>query len=467
MNYGIDLKSSLRTEIMQYLNGLSTLKVDIANNFGNDKVTYKERINWFDNNIKPVIFKETTDEQIVQLLDSLGSKDLEKPLQFVSIQAYRDYLNNKPSGYMVSFDATASGLQLMSLFSNDLNGMILTNCLNPDIRYDIYTELYKITKEVFENKYKNTDDYIDFDRAKIKSAIMVLFYGGTVSVLKHLDGNKKLYDILIKVCKKYIPKAYKTMELLLDSIVGYPYYKWIMPDGFSVITPVITNYTETQHIDGLDGEITIKYKDMGDNPSFKGTAANVIHSFDALVMRELTGRCNYNKNKILEVMVSWINNISKMGDDEYEKYKKTVGHYPNVRLKDYLTIYKETGWLSVRIFDLIDGMNDIVHLHDLSLELGDDYIFKPMLNLAVKLTRYKPFEVIVIHDCFKCLPNNMNIVRFWYAEILQELLQHSAFEYVVYQLPNKHQFVSAFTNGDIGHNDILDFDLTESNYMIC
>ena len=87
--------------------GIEYLKIDIANNCGKDKLTFKERIDWFNTNIKSIINKDTTNQEILEFIKEINPEEPE--LTFAGIQAYINYLNNVSSGYMISFDATASG----------------------------------------------------------------------------------------------------------------------------------------------------------------------------------------------------------------------------------------------------------------------------------------------------------------------------------------------------------------------
>ena len=87
--------------------GIEYLLIDIANNCGKDKLTFKERIDWFNTNIENKVTKDSSNQELLDLIKEIEPEEIE--LTFAGLQAYIKYLNNVSSGYMISFDATASG----------------------------------------------------------------------------------------------------------------------------------------------------------------------------------------------------------------------------------------------------------------------------------------------------------------------------------------------------------------------
>ena len=113
---------------MQQFSGKEYLKIDIANNFGFDKLTWDQRINWFDVN-------EYQLESIVDRAD-------EPALFYAGVKAYRDVQAGRPIGYMVSLDATSSGLQLLAALTGDRQAAELCNVVDTGTREDAYTLIY-------------------------------------------------------------------------------------------------------------------------------------------------------------------------------------------------------------------------------------------------------------------------------------------------------------------------------------
>ena len=66
----------------------------------------------------------------------------------------------------------------------------------------------------------------------------------------------------------------------------------------------------------------------------------------------------------------------------------------------------------------------------------DEKFVNSLYKMAEQILSYNSFDVVVVHDCFKCLPNNMNYVRYWYKEVLAQLVECNVLKYMMEQLPN-------------------------------
>ena len=104
------------------------LKIDIANNYGLDKDEWDQRIAWFDQH-------EHELRELVVTAD-------EPALFFAGILAWENVLAGKPIGYMVSLDATSSGLQLLAALTGDRRAATLCNVIDAGHRADAYTGIY-------------------------------------------------------------------------------------------------------------------------------------------------------------------------------------------------------------------------------------------------------------------------------------------------------------------------------------
>ena len=134
--------------------GMFWLKVDIANHYGLDKLSFDERVAWVNQN--------------EQILESLCDQAEEPLLYSEAVKAYRAADAGEEIGHIVRLDATASGPQIMSVLARDEIGMRNLNVLG-DKRADLYTDIAKIM-------YENTKDsaiWKEFngDFAKIRKVV--------------------------------------------------------------------------------------------------------------------------------------------------------------------------------------------------------------------------------------------------------------------------------------------------------
>lgn len=132
---------------MQRFTGIEYLKIDIANNFGLDKSTWNERIEWFDKH----------EGQLAEILHRA-----ENPaLYFAGVQAWQATQRGEATGYPISLDATASGMQILAALTGDRKAAELCNVVNftkdgKAERRDGYTVIYNAMLEVIGEKSKIT-----------------------------------------------------------------------------------------------------------------------------------------------------------------------------------------------------------------------------------------------------------------------------------------------------------------------
>ena len=436
---------------MQTFTGIEYLKIDIANNFGLDKSTYQERIDWFNTNIS--FSPESSSTDIIEWIHINQPKEPE--LFFAGIQAYIKYLNNEPSGYMVSFDATASGIQIMSALTGDYTGMMVTNLIDENNRYDIYSELFEVTKDRFNEIYK---EELAISRDNIKSAIMVMMYGGSKSIMNKINDDKRIYDLIMEVCKEFINGAYGIRQCLLKCIDDKTsIYEWTTPDGFHVSNPILVLYLEERYTNV--GKIQVKYRDLGTDSFYKGNVANVIHSIDGTIMREVISRCMYNLNQVNKVKGL----LELFKDTElfiFDKVIKDIGDSKeNTILEELMKLHDETDFVSVRILDYIKDEKDAVNV---ILTKGVKYT-DDLIKLCNTLLQYQPFEVICTHDCFRTHPNNMNYVRYWYNNVLADIAESNSLKFMMSSLPHGSKYFSKLPKA----TEESVSSIRKANYSLC
>lgn len=368
---------------MQTFTGTQYLQIDIANNFGHDKLKWNERLAWF----------ETHENQ----LESLVPQAKEPAMFYAGVKAYRDMQAGKPIGYMIGLDATASGMQILAALTGDRSAAELCNVVpfildfSPEAeadRRDGYTVIYEIMLEALgENAKISRDD--------VKQAIMTSLYGSK-AMPKKIFGEGALLDLFYQVMQFVAPVAWElneTMLALWDPTATA--YQWTMPDNFHVVTKVISTVSERVHFDNQPFDVS--YKVNQPQEEGRSLCANMTHSIDGMIVREMVRRCSYDPDKIAY--------LSTLIETSTTKGTSTLT--PDDQLVQLLwDRYLETGYLSARILNHLDEHN-----------FG---LVSPMVisDLIASLPK-KPFTVVPVHDCFRCHPNYGNDLRWQYTNQLK------------------------------------------------
>ena len=213
-------------------------------------------------------------------------------------------------------------------------------------------------------------------------------------------------------------------------------YHWTMPDNFHVHTKVMS--TVTEEVKYEDSLYDIAHKENLPQKEGRSLGANITHSVDSYIVRELTRRCDYDKEQIMRVKVSLC--AAEGGTPDMED--------PDAQMVSTLwNHYLKTGLLSARIFD---------HLNEDSVSVITDRaaVWKLIYSLPAK-----PFKVMSIHDCFRVLPNYGNDVRKQYNLLLAELAKGELLDHIVSMVLGR-----PIALGKI--DDDLWKDVVETNYAL-
>lgn len=396
---------------MQLLSGMAYLEAEIVCKLDKtfEKKTWQERIQTFHSGLlyNDTIYKDAS--------DPIGLR--------AATNAYIDTLEGTPSGYMISLDATASGLQLLSLLvscqqSWNLCGGNHSQCV------DAYTYLYKAM---------NLGDKLV--RADVKKAIMTALYGSQ-SIPTKVFGEH--IDIFYETMETHIPGAWELNVDLQDlwNLVKGNTYSWTMPDNFHC-------HMETEDVEYFDfnflgQDYTIKKKASKRPYYHKGLAPNLIHSIDGYIVREMARRCNFNKEHLIRLM------------DCLDSKKTGSDRHKDQMVITLWNLYRETNILSSRILDYLDEYNmGLVN----SMNIAHMLISNPD----------EPFPIVCIHDNFKCHPNNGNDVRKQYNMILAEINDSVLLNHMARQVSGDSSTRITIRNT----NRIKQDNILNSNYSLC
>lgn len=393
------------------------LMIDVANNFGLDKENWDDRIAWFQAN-------ESN-------LAGLKSQAAEPALFFAGVNAYYKAKEGRPINYPISLDATASGAQILAALIGCRKSAALCNVIDNGKRMDLYTAIY----EIMLGEEALDGSAMTVSRKDVKKAIMTSLYGSTAQPRK-VFGEGDLLDHFYQTMTERTPGIWMLNEALLNlwrpSALSHD---WVMPDNFHVHVKVIDH--ETTLATFL--EETVHVESKVNKPMEKGLSigANLVHSIDGMVVREISRRCSYDPahmiNLIEMIMHSSYERHVK-GDREKDKLAKILWQH-----------YEKSGFLSARILELLDEKNMALFDYSVILKL-------------IKTLPEKPFPVLAIHDCFRVHPNYGNDLRRQYNQLLHEIAKSNILAYLASQIALDDVIAPKF-------DDISDAIL-ESNYAL-
>lgn len=385
---------------MQLFTGSEYLMIDIANNYGLDKSNWDERIQWFKDNYGnlPKMINEA-----------------ENPaLFFAGIKAWDAYQRGAKSGYPISLDATSSGLQLLACLTQDVKAAKLCNVLDTGSRRDAYTDVFDVMVDELMKRFGDSAGKISRDDCK--RAIMTSLYGSQ-AVPKEVFGEGTQLRIFYDVMASVAPLAWGLNNMFLQ--IWDPtatMNSWVLPDNFHVHVKVMSSVKETVQFFNTPYETFHKVNEPMENGRSLG--ANCIHSVDGMVVREMVRRCTYDPAVIANVRnaLTCIDPWDKSDAPEREMCQLLWDHY------------EKSGFLSARILDYVTHKSVDIVDRDVVLEL-------------INSLPAKRFEVLTVHDCFRCLPKYGNDLRIQYNRILAEITRSKMLQFLLRQIMKKDSVV--------------------------
>lgn len=329
------------------------------------------------------------------------------------------YKTTEPTGFMISLDAASSGLQLLSLLVSCPISWKL--CGGDENILDAYTEIFR-----------HMNNGMKLDRKDVKKSIMTALYG-SVATPKSVFGAD--VEVFYETMEKMTPGAWDLnlgIQELWSEIDGNT-YDWVLPDNFYAC--IETSDKEVINFTFMDKEYSVIQK-VNERPRFhKGLGPNLIHSIDGMIVREMYRRCQYdifNLDRVIQAITKGAN--GKDGKSA-EKVQTLWEHYEN------------SGFLSVRILD---------HLYDDTIGLVDPVVIEKLISTLPS----KPFELVCVHDCFRCHPNYGNDLRRQYNHILADISDSDLLAFIASQVTG--QDITAKKVGVIPREVILNANYTLS-----
>lgn len=387
---------------------LEYLQIDAANQYGHDKKSFPQRIAWF---------KKLKDprSKIMQA---------EKPAQFAAaVLAHEDALNGVPSGHLVGMDACASGITILGILAG-----CHTTAGNTGItgtkRMDMYHECTQEMNSILGGQ-------LQIPRAEVKGAQMTHFYGSKAEPKKVFGEDTYELMAFYEAQEKVAPGACYVMRELLASWQSYALeHTHNLPDGFVSRVPVLQKMKAKIEIDELaHATLTYIFEDNVGMEKGLAVAANITHAIDAFIVRELVRRCNFDRKELMATL-----SILKAN----RKTPPAMNHHNIPRIEH---MARRHGFVSLRGAEFITADTVL----DFSLEYREE-----LSDLIEEVLSGKSFEVVTIHDEFKCHPNHMNELRENYMFILAELADSRVGEEIIQQVRKDPNFVLQKLSTDLG-----------------
>ena len=408
---------------MQIFSGFEYLKIDIANSFGLDKLNWIDRIHWFD--------------QHESLLETL-TKQAKEPAQFMAgTLAWRKTQRGEATGYLCGLDATASGLQLLSVLSGCELSAQTCNLIDTGKREDAYVIVHE---ELCRILGVDPTQFV-IPRKDSKQALMTHLYGSKAVPKRVFGEDTPELHAFYQAIDNLLPGANQLNHDLLSLWNADAHaHSWTMPDGFDVVVKVMD--TIEHQVSFLGKAFTVNERVNRPMESGLSLGANIVHSIDGMVVREMGRRCNYDWDQVHALSELFFQGARDLGCSTVRK--------KDLALLRILALHENTGFLSAVIFEYLDKDN----AGHLGIKAKSD-----LCALIDKIPE-KSFELVCIHDCFKFHANYGNDVRSQYIEILAELADSDILSSIASEIAGKQVPVTKLSVG-------LSAKILQSEYAIC
>ncbi len=397
---------------MNCYSGFDYLLIDAANSFGLDKLLFEERIQWG---------REHLDE-----LESLTDKAESAYLYMKSVAAIRKAQKGIPTGHLVALDGVCSGMQIMSAITGCLSGARATGLVDPNRRADAYTELTQRMQVILGNDF-------NVSRKDAKASLMTSCYGSKEQPKIIFGEDTQELAAFYQACMEMAPGAFELLQELLDTWQPYALvHAWKLPDGFDARVKVMQREETRIEVDELD-HASFTYEYYVNQGSKKGLSnvANVVHSIDAFILREMVRRCNH-KGLNLAGIEDWLT-----GELMERKFNAKQPVPTSDEVNYFVEQWERSKQPTAAILPWLNA--------ETVASLPDD-LLADLKRMVVTMSTYKAFPVITIHDSFASHANNCNTVRYWYKEILAELADSEILSDIMSQLhqsPGKYEKLSS------------------------
>lgn len=365
------------------------LLCDVARSYGMDKSTWEERLSW-----------------ALSHRDALpGAKE---PFLYASaLEASKAVTTD----HLISLDATASGIQCLALMAQDADSALAVNLGATD---------------AVMNPYQAVHTHMgSYPYEKVKKALMTSFYE-SVATPMNLFGDD--YDKFVSAASKMLPGPWAVKEAIASCMTYKDSYSWVMMDGFEVFMEVTSPVECSMDIGEGQSMKWIEHRKAA--VGTKGLTANVTHSLDALVLREVIRRTHCPA-------IDWNNNTF---NELREK---------DIRLMQSVLRWKLSGFLSLEFLDHMDDQNGALVPDELS-ELVDN------------ISRTESMYIQPIHDCYRVKATDASMLFQIVKEVMADLAYAKTAEWILPQIG----YVGEINDNEEARRNLRG-QVMQSSYLIC
>lgn len=257
---------------------------------------------------------------------------------------------------------------------------------------------------------------------------MTVFYGSKEQPKLIFGADTPELNAFYEAAVKLAPGAWGLLQDLLNSWQpGALAHRWVLPDGFDARVKVMAQKEIRIEVDELAGcTFTYEfYENVGQKRGLSNVA-NVVHSVDAYILRTIHRRCNYDEVVVhtarrgiyAELEARAAGGQQVLVQEMPKKLGYYLGQYVRSRVADVVIL---ESLVTYGLYSVLET----AHLEGL-------------LAIIETMVVHTPFEVVTIHDEFKCHPNNMNHLRQHYINIFAELADSELLSDILSQIHGKN-----------------------------
>ena len=219
-------------------------------------------------------------------------------------------------------------------------------------------------------------------RDQVKKSIMTSLYGSEAKP-KEVFGEDN-YLLFEHVMNQELPMVWKLNKFLLNNWnPKKSVYSWIMPDNFHVDCKVEKTLTYQCKVMGQDLTFNKKVEQCSDKGRF--LSANLAHSVDGLINREITMRCNFSED-FKNYLKKLVNLNVKLAENGEKYYNQPKGNF--TKFTTLWERYKKSGFMSVRLLQYVNT--------DTLLYVGEEG--RNQIKELIESLPEHTFEVFSIHQ---------------------------------------------------------------------